>query len=367
MNNKTPLALFPGALPIGSTVGIFGNGQLAKMLAVPLIQLGFRPLTFSPDKDGCAGLACDGIIAEYADAEKLREFASRCAVLTTEFENVPVSAVEATLKEKQGLEFRPGIRALEVSQDRQKEKNLAVSLEIPTPKFWVIRQRSDLDDETIVYPLVLKTAYNGYDGRGQRSVNSKAELDAAWTTDLGQAVCIAEEFVDLAKEISVIVVRTASGEIGCYKPFQNTHSNGILSETHWPAEIPNAIEREARAMAMRLAEEIGIIGILAVEMFLAKDDRLLFNEMAPRPHNSGHVTIECAHTSQFETMARAICGLPLGRLRPMHYGRMRNVIGSNDGFGEGKLDGCSVHVYGKAERPGRKLGHVTWRIRPYVS
>lgn len=366
MNTQTPFALFSGALPIGSTVGIFGNGQLAKMLAVPLIQLGYKPLTYSPDKDGCAGFACEGIFAEYANAEKLREFASRCAVLTTEFENVPVSAVKAALKEKQGLEFRPGVRALEVSQDRQKEKNLAVSLGIPTPKFWVIRQRSDFDDPNIVYPLVLKTAYNGYDGRGQCRVNSKSELESAWATDLDQAVCVAEEFIDLDKEISVIVVRTASGEIGCYKPFQNTHSNGILSETHWPAEIPDAIEREARTMAMRLAEDLGIIGILAVEMFLTKDGRLLFNEMAPRPHNSGHVTIECAYTSQFGTMARAICGLPLGSLNPTHFGWMKNVIGSNGGFIEGKSNEWSVHVYGKTERPGRKLGHRTLRVRPYV-
>jgi 5-(carboxyamino)imidazole ribonucleotide synthase len=295
------------------------------------------------------------IIAPYTDTAALREFAGLCDVVTLEFENIPSSVCE--MFKRLGVPFYPGYKALAVSQNRFKEKAVARKIGIPVPNYWPIKQGFKGNDE-IEYPVRLKTAELGYDGKGQKQVEDFDELFAAWES-FGFVPCIAEKVVNFDLEFSVILARNASGQTAVYEPFHNTHEGGILRTTQWPY-TGRADLRSGRTYAQQLANRIKVIGLLAVEFFHVRGTKqILFNELAPRPHNSGHVTEKCAFTSQFEQHIRAVCGLPFADPQPMRGGKMINVIGDHGPLVEAlEHMHASVHDYGKKAREGRKLGHI---------
>jgi 5-(carboxyamino)imidazole ribonucleotide synthase len=348
-------------LPIGSMIGILGNGQLGKMLCLAAAQLGYRTFVFGDDPDGCAfDVATKKICAMYDDGMAIREFTNYVKVVTLEFENIPLRMLRL-IGHCSGGEIKvcPGPQVLQISQDRRREKDFARSLGIPTPMYSAIQVIADVE-AIDHYPVILKTARNGYDGKGQARVNTKAELVTAWER-FDRQDCVVEEVVDFAFEFSVITAVSVTGETKSYSPFHNIHRDGILAETRWPMDGLD-VQKTAAAIsyAETLAKKLGVVGLLAVEMFFTTDGRILFNEIAPRPHNSGHVTCDCAFTSQFEQAIRAVTGLPLGDPRPIAAGRMVNLLGSHlpANISMGNPDD-RVHLYRKKEKAGRKLGHVT--------
>ncbi|MEQ8410482.1 MAG: 5-(carboxyamino)imidazole ribonucleotide synthase [Erythrobacter sp.] len=347
-------------LPPGSTIGIFGGGQLGRMLAISALQLGYRCIGYAPAGDNVAAEAsADFIEKHWGDGEALSTFAARCDVVTWEFENVPVTAVEAIPAERLAC----GPRALEIAQDRLAEKRFVEELGgLATPH---MRVESDEDFaaaiERIGTPGILKTAREGYDGKGQ------------WRVDDGHAArgvrfpgqrCIYEGLVDFEAEFSVILARGSDGEVRFWDSAANTHEGGMLVQSVLPAgaRIEAQVE-EARALASRVADALSYVGVLTLEFFATKDGPV-FNEMAPRVHNSGHWTIEGAATSQFENHVRAICGLPLGATATRFATiDMRNIVGKQASRAHAILaeEGePHLHLYGKREaREGRKMGHVT--------
>jgi 5-(carboxyamino)imidazole ribonucleotide synthase len=357
----------PVPLPPGSTIGIIGGGQLGRMLAMEARRLGYRTCVLDPDPQSPAGqVADDRVVASLSDAEAMRELARRVQVATYEFENVDAGAVGAA---EALVPVYPGSMVLRIAQHRVLEKMTVARLGFPVPDFAALRSRQDLDEalRRIPLPLVLKTATAGYDGKGQAMVQSLEEAESAF--DRLAARCdtlIAEAFVDFAMELSVICARTADGRVACYPPAENRHRAGILDVTLAPARVPPAVVAQARDVAVGIAEGLGLVGLLAVEMFLARDGRLLVNELAPRPHNSGHHTLDACATSQFEQLLRAICHLPLGATELYAPAAMANLLG--DLWREGRqpdftralaVPGVRLHLYGKAAaRPGRKMGHL---------
>jgi 5-(carboxyamino)imidazole ribonucleotide synthase len=341
-------------------VGILGGGQLGRMIALAGYPLGVRCTVLDPAAESCAAQVCPHIRGEFDDFQALYQLAQVSDVVTYEFENVPVGSAR-WLAER--VPVFPPPRALEVSQDRLVEKTFFRSLGIPTPSFAAIDERHDFDQAIaeIGLPAVLKTRRFGYDGKGQVVIRNKADVDPAWEK-LGGRPLILEGFVRFDRELSILAVRGRDGQIATYPLVENEHRDSILHRSVAPASATGEeLTERAAEYASRVLSELDYVGVLAIEWF-QDGPRLLANEMAPRVHNSGHWTIEGAHTSQFENHVRAVCGLPLGRCDAAGWSAMFNFIGrvlpAADVL---KHPEAHLHDYGKSPRPGRKVGHVTLR------
>lgn len=350
------------ALRPGSTIGILGGGQLGRMLAVAAAQLGYRCHIYAPPGDNIAfDVAADSTIAAYDDIDALKAFAKACDAVTFEFENVPVLPLKTIARD---VPIYPPIKALEVAQDRVEEKEFVQKLGGKTARFAVARSEIELEDAIAATgtPAILKTIRMGYDGKGQVRIAADSDLASAWRR-VGAQPVIVEAMVKFDAEFSVILVRGTDGEIKYWDSSRNHHQDGILATSTLPAgPLIESQQVNARKMAAAVAGALDYVGVLTCEFF-ASGEGPLFNEIAPRVHNSGHWTIEGAETSQFENHIRAICGLPLGSTATVaERVEMQNLIGDD---GERYLQllsdpAANVHLYGKAEaRPGRKIGHVT--------
>ena len=359
----TGTARFEAPVPPGSVIGILGGGQLGRMIALAAAPMGYRCAVLTPEADSPASqVAWRTIVAPYDDEVALARFADLSDVVTLEFENVPAATVAALAAQ---VRTAPQDRVLAVTQDRLKEKILAREAGLATVAFAAV-DCGDLSAmiETVGFPAILKTRRLGYDGKGQRRVAGPDEARAA-CRELGDSL-IAEAVCPFDMELSVIVARSSTGEIRAFDAVENAHENHILRTTRAPARVPVAVRAEAQAAACRLAGRLSLVGLLAVEFFWSALDGLLVNEMAPRPHNSGHWTIEACRTGQFEQLVRAVCGLPLGDPGRRFDAVMTNILGAEaDAWGEAVADpAVHLHLYGKADaRPGRKMGHVT-RLLP---
>ena len=347
----------------GSTIGILGGGQLGRMLAVAAAQLGYKVHILAPDAESVAAeVTAHHSQAAWDDEPRLAAFAASCDIVTFEFENVPVDTVRFLSGH---VAVHPGARALEIAQDRLAEKSFVSALGGRTAPFAAVPDRAALDTALaeIGAPAVLKTVRMGYDGKGQARLAAVADADTAWET-IGRHAAILEGFVAFAHEFSVILVRGIDGEVRYWDSTVNVHEGGILATASLPPPAIVADQQdEARAMMASIADELDYVGVLTGEFF-ATDAGPVFNEMAPRVHNSGHWTIEGAVASQFENHIRAVAGLPLGstatRALPVV---MRNLIGDQIAAIPELLadENCHVHHYSKTEvREGRKLGHATW-------
>ncbi|ALH82153.1 5-(carboxyamino)imidazole ribonucleotide synthase [Sphingopyxis macrogoltabida] len=350
-------------LPPGSTIGILGGGQLGRMLAVAAAQLGYRIHIYAPDAESVAAqVAAQHTQAAWDDEPRLAAFAAACDVVTYEFENVPVDTVRFLSGH---VAVRPGAGVLEIAQDRLAEKNFVAGLGGRPAPFAAVPDRAALDAalDQVGAPAILKTVRMGYDGKGQARLAVVGDADAAWDA-IDRHAAVLEGFVTFAHEFSVLMVRGIDGEARFWDSSVNVHEGGILATSSLPPpQIILDQQDEARALLAKIADDLDYIGVLTGEFF-ATDDGPIFNEMAPRVHNSGHWTIEGAVTSQFENHIRAVAGLSLGDTATVALPViMRNLIGHDiDGVPELLADGAAhVHHYGKAEvRAGRKLGHVTW-------
>jgi 5-(carboxyamino)imidazole ribonucleotide synthase len=349
----------------GSTVGIIGSGQLGRMAALAAARLGYRVHVYSPEADSpTEQVAAAATVASYTDLKALEAFARSVDVVTFEFENIPADSVRVLA----GLvPVRPSWRVLDVAQDRISEKRFFNEIGIETAPWAEIASAADLHREVarLGRPAVLKTTRLGYDGKGQIKITAETDLDQAWAA-MGGAVSVLEGFIDFAGEVSVIVARGLDGTTAAFDPAWNIHTNHILDTTTIPAPISAALSDAATRVACRAAQALDLVGLLAVEMFVTRDGRILANEMAPRPHNSGHWTIDACVTDQFEQFIRAVCGLPLGSPARHSDAVMTNLIGDDvkDWLVILSDPDAKLHLYGKAEaRSGRKMGHVT-RIQP---
>jgi len=353
------------ALAPGSTIGILGGGQLGRMLALAAARLGLKCHVYNDVAGPAFDVAGAATIGGFDDKVRLAAFADSVDVVTYEFENVPVDAAAAVERVKPVL---PGLKPLEVSQDRLAEKTYAAKLQIPLPPFAPIDGPADFETaiRTVGLPAILKTRRLGYDGKGQVRVDTGAEVPAAFDS-IGRVPATLEAVVAFASEVSVVLVRSATGETRCYDIPQNRHEGGILRSSSVPSGLPEPHQARARELAQRLADALDYVGVLAVELFyVGGPEPLLLNEFAPRVHNSGHWTIDACAVSQFENHIRAVAGWPLGTTTRHSDAAMTNLIGDEvDDWPRlaGKPGAC-LHLYGKAEaRPGRKMGHVT-RIKP---
>ncbi len=353
------------ALPPGATIGVLGGGQLGRMTALAAARLGYRVHIFDPDRDAPAGVvSAKTIHAAYADRAALESFADEIDVATYEFENIAHESV-AALAERKPL--RPGPEVLRIAQDRLLEKDFVNKIGIATARYVEVNGAASLmrAARDIGFPAVLKSVRMGYDGKGQATIRADSDPEAVWS-QMGGARGVVESFVDFACEISVIVARGLDGQTLSYVPVENQHKNHILDVTMAPARIAPETAMKAEAIARHIAEKLELVGLLAVEMFVTRDGQVLVNELAPRPHNSGHWTLDACITSQFEQLVRAICGWPLGSPERHSDAVMKNLIGDevNDWPEIAKDPGAKLHLYGKREiRPGRKMGHVT-RLSP---
>jgi len=349
----------------GATIGVLGGGQLGRMFAMAARRLGYRVHTLAPEHDTPTGqIADEEINASYDDLDAVRAFASRVDVVTFEFENVSAAAVAEA--ERHTI-VRPSGRALAVAQHRIREKTFLAEHGLPVAAFAAVREATDLESAVrkVGCPAVLKTAAFGYDGKGQVAVSGAGEVAAAWDT-LGRREAVLEAFIDLDREISVIGARGVDGAWSHFGPIENAHRCHILDVSVAPAQVPPDIAALAIDVTRQVMEGLQYIGLLCVEFFIAKDGRLLVNELAPRPHNSGHLTFDACRTSQFEQQLRAICGLPLGSPEMFQPAAMANLLGDlwqngEPNWGAALPDpGIKLHLYGKSEpRPGRKMGHLT--------
>lgn len=342
------------------TVGILGGGQLARMMALAGAPLGLRFLVMDSAADACAAQFVPLLGADYRDEEALAEFARRVDVVTFDFENVPAESAQ-WLAER--VPVFPNPRALAVAQDRLAEKSLFRELGIGVPAFAAIDTRDDLDRaaRSVGLPAILKTRRLGYDGKGQFRIRSEQDLDAAWAALGAQAErvgLILEAFVPFEREVSVVAARGRDGEFRAYPLTENWHESGILAASLAPASVDDALREAALVAARRVAEALDYVGVFALELFV-RDGQLLANEMAPRVHNSGHWTIEGAVTSQFENHLRAVLGLPLGSTRSAGTSVLLNWIGEvPEALPVLREPLGHWHDYGKAPRPGRKVGHA---------
>jgi 5-(carboxyamino)imidazole ribonucleotide synthase len=360
-------------LPAGSTIGILGGGQLGRMSALAAARLGYRCHVFAPEADSPGmQVAAAHTVADYADAAALARFAAAVDVVTFEFENVPAATLDALAPL---VECRPGVAALRIGQDRLAEKAFFERAGIPVGPWRAIQSAEDLavGIAALGLPAVLKTTRLGYDGRGQAVLRRPEEAAAAFAR-LAPHPLILEAFVPFAKEISAIAARGADGTVVTFDAVENRHAQHILDLSIAPAQVAPGIAAAARAQVAALAEALGLVGVLALEMFLLPDGRLLANEMAPRPHNSGHWTIDACLFSQFELHVRAVAGLALPDPGRHHDSVMRNLVGPEAHAGWTALAAApdvALHLYGKVRggsgaRPGRKLGHAT-RLLPLGS
>jgi len=346
-----------------STLGVLGGGQLGRMFCMAAHSMGYRVWVLDPDPDSPAGAIADRHLqAGYTDRAVLEDMAEHCAAITTEFENVPAETLEFL---EAHTRVRPGSRAVAIARDRILEKTFIREQGLATAPFFAIRTVGDLQPACagLRMPALLKTAQLGYDGKGQYAVNSPPDAEQGFL-QLQQTPCVLEERVDLALEFSVILARSVPGDVAIYPPGENVHVNGILDTTCVPADISADTQTQAEAMAVRLAAAMQYCGVLAVEFFLTRDGQLLINEMAPRPHNSGHYTLDAALTSQFEQQVRSLCGLPPGSTELLSPVVMVNVLG--DLWEQGMPcwerlfthPEVKLHLYGKHQaRTGRKMGH----------
>jgi 5-(carboxyamino)imidazole ribonucleotide synthase len=356
----TPAVVLPG-----STVGVLGGGQLGRMFAMAARRLGYRVHTLAPDHDTPTGQIADvEINASYDDLEAVRTFAEGVDIVTFEFENVPAAAAAAA---EQHAIVRPNGHALFITQHRLREKGFLAAHGLPVTPFAAVRSDAELAAavETIGCPSVLKTAAFGYDGKGQVAVRQPGEAAAAWSA-LKRQEAILEAFIDLACELSVIGARGVDHSWSHFGPIENTHQRHILDVSVAPADVPPAIAAEAIEATRTVMEALDFIGILCVEFFVTRAGVLLINELAPRPHNSGHLTFDACRTSQFEQQLRAICGLPLGAPDLLQPAAMANLLGDLWERGTPRwaaalsFPAVKLHLYGKAApRPGRKMGHLT--------
>lgn len=363
------------ALQPGATIGIFGGGQLGRMLAMAARNMDFRTISLDPAKDCPASQVCDDhITASYDNANAADELAARCDVVTYEFENVDARAIERIAL---NTEVLPSPSVLRITQDRELEKQTMQKLGIDVPDFKVVDNFDDASKavHNIGIPVVMKTTRWGYDGKGQRVVHSMDDasnafddLSANTSGDTGTNV-IVEKLIDFEMEISVVCARDRKGEIRTFPASENVHVNGILDLSIVPARCDENTLTSAQDVAIRIAEGINVVGLIAVEMFVTKNGSVLVNETAPRPHNSGHYSIEGCVTSQFEQLTRILTSMPMGETRLLSATAMSNLLGdiwldSETGYPDWSsvlsFSGAHLHLYGKSEaRRGRKMGHIT--------
>lgn len=358
------------ALPPGSWLGIFGGGQLGRMFSMAAQTLGYRVCVLDPAADSPAGAVADAHLrAAYEDADALEQLAARCAAVTTEFENVPARAL-ARIADR--IRVHPSAGAVAAAQDRLTEKRFIVEAGVPVAPHVAIQSAAEAAAVApTLLPGILKVARLGYDGKGQATVATPTEVEDALTR-FGGVPCVLEQRLDLAAELSVIVARGADGTIVPFPVGRNWHRDGILAMTRVPSGLDEALERQAVDATRAIAERLDYVGVLCVEYFVLGDGRLVANEMAPRPHNSGHYSIDASLTSQFEQQARALAGLPLGASDLLSPSLMLNILG--DAWYEPGSDQqrepdwaavlahprARLHLYGKTEaRRGRKMGHLT--------
>ncbi len=355
----------PTILP-GATIGVLGSGQLGRMFAIAARRLGYRVHTFSPDQDSPTGQVADNeIAARYDDLDAIAAFGREVAAITFEFENVPSETIAAL---GQDVVVRPSGRVLHTTQHRVREKRFLEGAGIPVATFAVVQTDDDLAAgiERVGAPAILKTASFGYDGKGQVRIDRASDAAAAWQA-IERRSAVLERVVEFELEISVVVARSHDGAVLDYGAIENAHRNHILDVSVWPARVPEATAAKAVRLARATCEALDVVGVLCVEMFVTAGGDVVVNELAPRPHNSGHLTIDAHVTCQFEQQLRAVCGLPLGSTRAhAPAAAMANLLGDEwadgepDWAGALAMPGVKLHLYGKTEaRKGRKMGHLT--------
>ena len=351
----------------GATLGMLGGGQLGRMFVHAATSMGYRVIVLDPSSSSPAGeIAHLHLQAKYDDAHSLKALAQECSVITTEFENVPAEVFEHL--EKTCL-VSPNARALELAQDRIKEKQFAQSLNIPPTPFYTVSNVQDIEQafSDLSSPMILKTTRLGYDGKGQVVVNTAQECIDQWNK-LDKVECVLEKKITLKSEVSVVLARSTAKELSFFPVAENVHKDGILFTSTVPAKVSENIQNLAKSHAQKIAEDLDYCGVLAVEFFVDDDGNLFFNEMAPRTHNSGHYTMDACYTSQFEQQVRAICGLPLGNPEAHSAVTMVNVLGDlwniqgeQPNWSRILTDNVKLHLYGKHQaRVGRKMGHFNY-------
>jgi 5-(carboxyamino)imidazole ribonucleotide synthase len=349
----------------GATIGILGSGQLGRMLAIEARKMGYRVHTYSPESNSPTGQIADlEVTAAYDNLERIAEFAKGVDVITFEFENV----LSITTDEAQKYApVRPSGKVLHTTQNRLREKTFLNDIGIPVTPFRVVRSQQELEQAVseLGLPCVLKTAGFGYDGKGQVKIKSEGDVASAFTS-LSYHEAILEAFVDFELEISVVAARGLDGSFVHYGAVENSHKNHILDVTIAPARISEALSAQAVELSKQILEKLDVVGVLCTEYFVTREGKLLVNELAPRPHNSGHYTFDACNTSQFEQQLRAVCGLPLGSPDQPKSAVMINLLGDEWERGTPQwqkalaIPGVKLHLYGKAEpRAGRKMGHLT--------
>jgi len=349
----------PTLLP-GATLGVLGGGQLGRMFCMAARNMGYRTVVLDPDeKSPAAEVADTHLQAGYDDADSLAKMAEICDAITTEFENVPAESLKFLAAHKP---VHPSAETVAIARHRIQEKDYATDSGLKPAPYALISSAADFDAAITItgLPGIIKTTTMGYDGKGQQVVNDKAQLESAFN-DLGHVECVLERKMDLALEISVLLARNSLGQVACYPPAENEHVNGVLHKSIVPARVDAAIAEKACQQAIGLANKINYVGVLAVEFFISTDNQLIFNEMAPRPHNSGHYTMDAAVASQFEQQVRVMCGLPPGDASLTSPVVMINLLGD---LWPVNWQTClqnpalKLHLYGKHEaRAGRKMGH----------
>lgn len=349
----------------GATVGVLGSGQLGRMFAIAARRMGYRVHTFSPDADTPTGQVADlEVIAAYDDLDAVGRFAGGVSVVTFEFENVPAATAQAAAEH---APVRPKGGVLHTTQHRIREKTFLRNAGLPVTPFRTVTTSEELASAVadLGCPAILKTADFGYDGKGQVRIASPGEAEAAWSS-IGRVPSVLEAFISFEKEVSVVAARGADGAYADWGVIENRHRNHILDISIAPASVSDAVERRARELTRAVLEALDVAGVLCVEFFVEASGGLLINELAPRPHNSGHLTFDASVTSQFEQQLRAVCGLPLGSTELLRPAAMANLLGDIWNRGEPNWlaalahPDLKLHLYGKlSARPGRKMGHVT--------
>ncbi|WP_069840068.1 5-(carboxyamino)imidazole ribonucleotide synthase [Bacillus sp. F56] len=354
--------IYPGAV-----IGIIGGGQLGKMMAVSAKQMGYKVAVVDPVKDSPCGQVADvEITAHYNDREAIRQLAEISDIITYEFENIDYDALH-WLKDHAYLP--QGSELLLITQNRETEKKAIQAAGCEVAPYSIVKTQKELKQavQELGLPAVLKTCRGGYDGKGQFVIKKEAQMEQAAAL-LEHGTCILESWVSFKMELSVIVVRSVNGEVSTFPAAENIHHNNILFQSIVPARVGEEIQQKAAELAVKLADELNLVGPLAVEMFLTEDGELLVNELAPRPHNSGHYTLDLCETSQFEQHIRAVCGLPLGKTDLLKPGMMVNLLGNEVKLVEEDPDllkEAKLYIYGKHEiKKGRKMGHITFMKQP---
>ncbi|MED0870249.1 5-(carboxyamino)imidazole ribonucleotide synthase [Bacillus spizizenii] len=354
--------IYPGAV-----IGIIGGGQLGKMMAVSAKQMGYKVAVIDPVKDSPCGQVADiEITAHYNDREAIRKLAEISDIITYEFENIDYDALHWLT----GHAYLPqGSELLLITQNRETEKKAIQAAGCEVAPYSIVKTKDELKQavQELGLPAVLKTCRGGYDGKGQVVIKEEAQIEQAVAL-LEHGTCILESWVSFKMELSVIVVRSVNGEIATFPAAENIHHNNILFQSIVPARVEEGIQKKAADLAVKLADELNLVGPLAVEMFQTEDGELLVNELAPRPHNSGHYTLDLCETSQFEQHIRAVCGLPLGKTDLLKPGMMVNLLGDEVKLVEEEpelLKEAKLYIYGKHEiKKGRKMGHITFMKQP---